>query len=420
MTTLPAASSCCAPRARTSARARNSAPTPTSSTRPRTSTRTRCACSRRASPSSPRSRVRRWAVGSVSPWPPTSASRSTGDALPLQLRRGSGSTRGSARASRCRRSSASSARSSSLYTGGQVKGDEAFRIGLADRVRAARRAARRGARVRGRDRRVGPARRRSRSRRPCAAVSPTEIRAVTAREHEAQQALRAHRRLRARACAPRPSAVRPSSPAARRGRRDSPGGRRPRRARRRGRRGRAAADGRRRSPAPVITGGRSNITVRIVDANGAAYVVRRPPLHSVLPTAHDVGREHRIIARSGPDLSARARRARDVHRHRRARRALLRDGVRRRDRAQRRRHRARRRSTRPRAGRAGDSLVDALVALHAVDPDAVGLGDLAKKDEFVARQLHRWHRQFEQSRQRDLPTVDRVHDVLAAQHPTAA
>jgi aminoglycoside phosphotransferase (APT) family kinase protein len=67
--------------------------------------------------------------------------------------------------------------------------------------------------------------------------------------------------------------------------------------------------------------------------------------------------------------------------------------------------------------RAGASLVDALAALHAVDPDAVGLGDLAKKDEYVARQLRRWHRQFEQTRQRDLPAIDRVHDLLAAHVP---
>src|SRR5580765_5770467 len=49
-----------------------------------------------------------------------------------------------------------------------------------------------------------------------------------------------------------------------------------------------------------IAGGRSNIPVRITDATGADYVVRRPPLHSVLATAHDVAREHRIISALGP------------------------------------------------------------------------------------------------------------------------
>src|SRR5215831_832224 len=52
--------------------------------------------------------------------------------------------------------------------------------------------------------------------------------------------------------------------------------------------------------ATVIAGGQSNITARVRDAAGRELVVRRPPLHSVLPTAHDMGREHRIIAALGP------------------------------------------------------------------------------------------------------------------------
>ena len=39
----------------------------------------------------------------------------------------------------------------------------------------------------------------------------------------------------------------------------------------------------------------------------------------------------------------------------------------------------------------GERVVDTLVEIHAVDPDAVGLGELAKKEDYVARQLHRWH-----------------------------
>ena len=57
------------------------------------------------------------------------------------------------------------------------------------------------------------------------------------------------------------------------------------------------------------------------------------------------------------------------------------------------------------------------MALHDVDPDAVGLGDLAKKDDFIARQLRRWQRQWEQSHSRDVDSVERVHDILAARIP---
>jgi aminoglycoside phosphotransferase (APT) family kinase protein len=166
----------------------------------------------------------------------------------------------------------------------------------------------------------------------------------------------------------------------------------------------------------TIAGGRSNITVHVVDAAGGEYVVRRPPLHSVLPTAHDVGREHRVIHALGPTPvpvpEALGHCADDAvlgapfYVMRFVPGIVLNDA-------------ATAESTLDLGARrnAGMSLVDALVALHAVDPDAVGLGDLAKKEDYVARQLHRWHRQFEQSRQRDVPAVDRVHDLLAAHVP---
>lgn len=167
----------------------------------------------------------------------------------------------------------------------------------------------------------------------------------------------------------------------------------------------------------VIAGGRSNITARVTGRDGTEYVVRRPPLHSVLPTAHDVGREHRIIHALGPTavpVPAALARCDDptvlgapFYVMRFVEGVVLNDAA-----------TADATLDLPARQRAGASLVDALVALHDVDPDAVGLGDLAKKDEFVARQLRRWHRQFEQSRQRDVPAVDRAHDLLAANIPT--
>jgi aminoglycoside phosphotransferase (APT) family kinase protein len=45
-----------------------------------------------------------------------------------------------------------------------------------------------------------------------------------------------------------------------------------------------------------IAGGRSNLTYRVDDDAGASWVLRRPPLHGVLPSAHDMGREHRVIS----------------------------------------------------------------------------------------------------------------------------
>ena len=45
----------------------------------------------------------------------------------------------------------------------------------------------------------------------------------------------------------------------------------------------------------LIAGGRSNLTFRVTDAVGRAYALRRPPTSHVLPTAHDMVREHTII-----------------------------------------------------------------------------------------------------------------------------
>ncbi|MHB8671814.1 MAG: phosphotransferase family protein, partial [Acidimicrobiales bacterium] len=67
--------------------------------------------------------------------------------------------------------------------------------------------------------------------------------------------------------------------------------------------------------------------------------------------------------------------------------------------------------------RAGESLVDVLADIHAVDPDAVGLGDLGRREGYLARQLRRWYGQWEQSKTRDLPAVERVHDRLLATVP---
>ena len=61
------------------------------------------------------------------------------------------------------------------------------------------------------------------------------------------------------------------------------------------------------SPAPsppytfdLIAGGRSNLTYRVTDGSGRPYALRRPPLSHVLPTAHDMAREYRVITALGP------------------------------------------------------------------------------------------------------------------------
>ena len=153
-----------------------------------------------------------------------------------------------------------------------------------------------------------------------------------------------------------------------------------------------------------ISGGRSNMTFGVRDSAGQAWALRRPPLGKRLGSAHDMGREHRVIAAlqdtpvpvppvvglcedesvngapfyvmgfvDGPIL----RSAEEANTFDEDQRRAI-----------------------------GERVVDTLVAIHEVDPDAVGLGE-----------LRRWQGQWEKSKTRELPTVDEVHERLSAQIP---
>jgi aminoglycoside phosphotransferase (APT) family kinase protein len=165
-----------------------------------------------------------------------------------------------------------------------------------------------------------------------------------------------------------------------------------------------------------IAGGRSNLTYRVTDSGARRWALRRPPLGKRLASAHDMAREHRILAALGPtdvpvppavalceDESVngapfyvmefvdgpilRTRQEAETAFEASERTAI------------------------------GERVVDTLVAIHAVDPDAVGLGELGKKEDYVARQLHRWHGQWEKSKTREIPLIDDVHDRLARRMP---
>ncbi len=166
----------------------------------------------------------------------------------------------------------------------------------------------------------------------------------------------------------------------------------------------------------LIAGGHSNLTFKVADAAGAEFVLRRPPLSHVLASAHDMGREHRIISALWPTAVPVPQplgfcpdpevNGAPFYVMRFVPGVVLHDA----EIAIRSLGEVERRST-------GESFVDVLSDLHAVDVDAVGLGDFAKKEDYIARQLKRWYGQFQQSKTRELPTIDRVHDVLKARIP---
>ncbi|HET6810146.1 MAG TPA: phosphotransferase family protein [Acidimicrobiales bacterium] len=169
----------------------------------------------------------------------------------------------------------------------------------------------------------------------------------------------------------------------------------------------------------LIAGGRSNLTFRVTGADGTRYALRRPPVSHVLPTAHDMGREHRIISALGPTpvpvAPALGFCADETVNGRPFYVMGYVDGHIVRDRAQ-------AESALDDHGRrtASEDLIDVLVAIHAVDVDAVGLGDLGRREGYIERQLRRWYGQFLSSidgRDRKVPVVDEVHALLAARVP---
>lgn len=157
--------------------------------------------------------------------------------------------------------------------------------------------------------------------------------------------------------------------------------------------------------------GQSNLTYRIDDAGGRRWVLRRPPLGELLESAHDMAREHRILAAlAGTDVPV----PRVLDRVGDGADQLVMeyvDGlvIDRMDVA----------TSVPDEVRAGigPSLARALAVLHAVDVEAVGLLDLASHRPYAERQLRRWTRQLEHSRTRELPDLDRLSAYLHARVP---
>ena len=165
----------------------------------------------------------------------------------------------------------------------------------------------------------------------------------------------------------------------------------------------------------LIAGGHSNLTYRVHCADGSSVVLRRPPLGHVLATAHDMGREHKIISGVGqtgvPVPRAIALCADEgvneapfyvmsyeegAVLHSADESALVPDGER-----------------LPLSRR----VADVLAVLHAVEPDDVGLGDLGRREDYLGRQLRRWKRQWEQSKTRELPIMDDIAAELEARKP---
>ena len=167
--------------------------------------------------------------------------------------------------------------------------------------------------------------------------------------------------------------------------------------------------------ASLIGGGRSNLTFTVTGADGTKFVLRRPPLGHVLATAHDMAREFKIIAAVGktsvpvpsalglctdPEVNGAPfyvmGHVEGVVLDSPQRAAALPPALRQ---------------------KASDHLIDVLADLHAVDIDEVGLGDLARREGYIERQVKRWSTQWANSKTRELPAIDEVARRLGERLP---
>jgi aminoglycoside phosphotransferase (APT) family kinase protein len=151
----------------------------------------------------------------------------------------------------------------------------------------------------------------------------------------------------------------------------------------------------------LISGGRSNLTFLVFD-DASKWVLRRPPLHGLTPSAHDMAREYKVVAalEDTPVPVAHAVTMRNddsvlgapfqmveyvpgrVVRHA-DELAALGDAA--------------------TIDACVDALIKVLADLHRVDPDAVGLGDFGKPTGYLERQVRRWGSQWELVRGEDDP-----------------
>lgn len=165
----------------------------------------------------------------------------------------------------------------------------------------------------------------------------------------------------------------------------------------------------------LIAGGHSNLTYRCEDDNGVSCVLRRPPLGHVLESAHDMGREYKIISalvdstvpvpRTFGLCTDKSVNDADFYVMSYIDGLVLNDSV---------------------VGGQVDAkyreaigvhVIDILCDLHNINPDDVGLGDLGRKEAYLARQINRWTKQWEASKTHEIPAMEEACRILTETMP---
>jgi aminoglycoside phosphotransferase (APT) family kinase protein len=172
-----------------------------------------------------------------------------------------------------------------------------------------------------------------------------------------------------------------------------------------------------RGPARLLQfeGGQSNPTFHITDAGGRMYVLRKKPPGKLLPSAHQVDREYRVIKALSDHTDVPVPKPY----------ALCQDdgvigtafyvmeftpgrvladprmpGISPADRA-----------------RIFDSMNDVLARIHNVDYRAVGLGDFGREGQYIQRQISRWSSQYDLARTEHIEAMEQLKQWLPANIP---
>jgi aminoglycoside phosphotransferase (APT) family kinase protein len=168
--------------------------------------------------------------------------------------------------------------------------------------------------------------------------------------------------------------------------------------------------------ARLVAGGHSNLTYEVAD-DTSRWVLRRPPLGELRPTAHDMGREYRVMralhgtavpvpettvlcddaAILGAPFYLMAHVDGTVHRSR-EQTATLGPAL---------------------AREVSFALVDVLAELHALAPAAVGLGELGRPAGYLERQVRRWTGQIDGS-WREIPGIGELAERLREGMPPSS
>ncbi len=161
--------------------------------------------------------------------------------------------------------------------------------------------------------------------------------------------------------------------------------------------------------------GHSNLTY-LLSSGKTELVLRRPPFGNQVKSAHDMGREFRVLSRLSKVFAAAPQPyiycndesviGSPFYLMERRRGLILRKSV-----------SSEVAINSDMARRLSTALIDQLALLHSIDYQAAGLADLGKPEGYAVRQVGGWASRYAQAKTADVPAMDRVGRWLSEQSP---